>query len=194
MSKSARDNRWVFPDPAKSAEAPKAPEPSEPTEPTERASWNPDHIGYIPDDYDLGIQDDEEDEGDYRYDNPFDAVLLTEAQAKELCTRVTGDKMDCYCRRGPLGYRIKWVWTEKDRKGKDRWLEYNIQVPRRRPMEVKVTACSSNYNLRVSTRARKQRNAELTAVVLRHLGDILGIDLEGYEPDTERAKFFPENR
>jgi hypothetical protein len=134
---------------------------------------------------------DDDDEG--RYDDPFDNIVLSYEQAKELCKRVTGNKLDCECVRATPGYKITWVWTEVDRKGKTRYLEYNIWVPRRRPMELKVAASSSNYNYYVSTAARRQRYAEVAATVLKHLGEMLRIDLTGYEPDPERARLFSEN-
>jgi hypothetical protein len=119
----------------------------------------------------------------------YDDILLSDSQARELCRRVTGDGMDCECLSAPALHTITWVWAEKDAKGKTRYVEFRIRVPRRRPMDIRVMASSANHYYRAGAAARRQRAAEVEAAVLKCMGDVLRINLQGYAPDTERADF-----
>jgi hypothetical protein len=125
--------------------------------------------------------------------DPFDSVRITDDQLRRLFSLLTKSDVDCDIAIRPFGARIIWVWAELDKTRKTRFFEYEIKVPRRRPMDFTVIGRSSNPGYRdISKRAATK--AKVVDAVLRSMSVVLGISLAGHVPDPEAAWEIYENR
>lgn len=146
-------------------------------------------------DYDYA-EDDEDDALDALWErsaDPFDDTLITDEQLRRLFSLLTGDGLDCELHIRPFGARIIWVWSERDKAGKTRYFEYEIDVPRRRPMDFTAAGRSSNPGYGFAAK-RTAARARVIDAVLRAMGTALGISLAGHVPDPEMSRYFYENR
>ena len=133
----------------------------------------------------------DEDEGDNG--DPFDGVVITDAQLRELFVRLTGGGTDCGLRIGRAGGVVRWAWKEPGRRGKAAFFVFTIRVQRRRPMDLSVFGTAGNPRY-WDTGSRRSRAGYVADAALRALGAALGIDLAGYDPDPERAAHLSENK
>lgn len=142
------------------------------------------------DDYDIN---DEEDGVWERGFDPFDNIRITDDQLRRLFSLLTKNDMDCELSIRPFGAKIIWVWTEADKAKQTRYFEYEINVPRRRPMDFAVAGRSSNPGYGFLER-REATKARVVNAVLRAMSAVLKVSLDGHVPDPEAAEEFHENR
>lgn len=140
-------------------------------------------------------EDDDDDESGYRESgfDPFDDIQITDDQLRRLFSLLTKNDMDCELRIWVFGARIIWVWAESDKTRDTRYFEYEIKIPRRRPMDFSVAGRSSNPGYGFIAK-RAATRAKVVDAVLRAMSAVLKLSLIGYDPDPEMAAYFYENR